>query len=396
MQAHTKRPRRELGMMVSGGGFIIPDVIRDKLIKWETHVPLIYLTDNFCTSQPSTQSSLSDLLAVVDGQVMTKSKSLSPVGELEMSFDEWYQAWQRLLKIINQHHPDKFDLWRTHFTSIMLKETCAEDWPLWLAYDTEVRRRSVTTALDPSHFQKRLFNDLYVRYSSTKILMQVQAATNPGPSSHSPSSSHHQPYQRAPTTVTPPDFAVIPFAHIAPTPRKWPRADASSVADRTTPRRPVSPLPWSMGNHCYSRDLPLRTSHAPIAVAANTASVGTERTATAPSTNVLGNTPAHSAATKFTTPKHAPPSSDFLIIITPFIADAWERELLSLGLLDTFSDVPYSIRPPVYATFLYQYMAIPKHTSYIHSGTCPPPKKKRFRRSAGLDQLTNMILGVSG
>ena len=146
----------------------------------------------------STQSSLSDLLAVVDGQVMTKSKSLSPVGELKMSFDEWYQAWQRLLKIINQHHPNEFDLWRTHFTSIMLKETCAEDWPLWLAYDTEVRRRSITTALNPSQFQKRLFDNLYIHYSSTKILMQVQATTNSGPSSHSPSSSRHQPYQHAP------------------------------------------------------------------------------------------------------------------------------------------------------------------------------------------------------
>jgi hypothetical protein len=147
-QVHMKRPRCKLGMMVSGGGFIIPDMICDKLIKWETHVPLTYLTDNFCASQPSVKSSLSDLLAVIDGQVTTKSKSLSSVGELEMSFDEWYQAWQRLLKIIKQHHPDEFDLWRTHFTSIMLKETRAEDWPLWLAYNTEVRRRSVTT-LDP-------------------------------------------------------------------------------------------------------------------------------------------------------------------------------------------------------------------------------------------------------
>jgi hypothetical protein len=54
--------------------------------------------------------------------------------------------------------------------------------------------------------------------------------------------------------------------------------------------------------------------------------------------------PARSAAIKCTTPSPAPPYSDFLIIVTPFIADAWERELLSLGLLDTFSDVPYSIR----------------------------------------------------
>jgi hypothetical protein len=48
------------------------------------------------------------------------------------------------------------------------------------------------------------------------------------------------------------------------------------------------------------------------------------------------------------------------------------------------------------ATFLYQYMAIPKHTSYIHTGTCPPPKKKRFCCGARMDQLTNMILWVSG
>jgi hypothetical protein len=92
MQAHTKCPWRKLGMMVSGGGFIVPDVIRDKLIKWETHVPLTYLTDNFCASQMSVQSSLSDLLAIIDGQVTTKSKSLLPIGELKMSFNEWYQA----------------------------------------------------------------------------------------------------------------------------------------------------------------------------------------------------------------------------------------------------------------------------------------------------------------
>ena len=44
--------------------------------------------------------------------------------------------------------------------SIMLKETRAEDWPLWLAYDTEFWHYSITTALNPSQFQKRLFDDL--------------------------------------------------------------------------------------------------------------------------------------------------------------------------------------------------------------------------------------------
>jgi hypothetical protein len=75
-------------MTVSGGGYIVPDAIRDKFIKWEVHIPLTYLTDSFCSSQQASQSSLSDFLAIIDGQLTTKSKSLSPAGELDMSFDE--------------------------------------------------------------------------------------------------------------------------------------------------------------------------------------------------------------------------------------------------------------------------------------------------------------------
>ena len=65
--------------------------------------------------------------------------------------------------------------------------------------------------------------------------------------------------------------------------------------------------------------------------------------ATAPSTSLLVNMPAPSAVTRYTMPSHAPLSSDFLIIITLFIADAWEQELLSLNLIDSFSNILYSI-----------------------------------------------------
>ncbi|KIM38781.1 hypothetical protein M413DRAFT_12458 [Hebeloma cylindrosporum] len=193
-QVQSKRPRRELGMTVSSGGFIVPDLIRDKFIKWETHVPLTYLMDKFCASQPTSQSSLSDFLAVVDGQVTAKSKNLSSAGELTMTYDEWHQGWQRLLKLIEQYHPEEIAMWRTHFSSIVVKEMRSEDWPLWLAYDTEVRRRSVTSPLDPSQFQKRLFDDLYVCYSSEKILAHVQSTIKAGPSAQS--SLCYHPYQR--------------------------------------------------------------------------------------------------------------------------------------------------------------------------------------------------------
>ena len=183
-------------MTVSGGGYIVPDVIRDKFARWEVHIPLTYLTDSFCSSQQASQSSLSDFLIVVEGQLSTKSKSLSSAGELDMTFDEWHQAWQRLLKLIEQYHPEELALWQTHYSSIMIKETRGEDWPLWLAYDTEVRRRSVTTSLDPSRFQQRLFDDLYIRYTGKKILLQLQSTATLGSSPTSPSSSSRfHPYQ---------------------------------------------------------------------------------------------------------------------------------------------------------------------------------------------------------
>jgi len=95
-------------------------------------------------------------------KLRTKSKLLSPNGELDMTFDKWHQACQRLLKLIKQYHPEELTLWQTHYTSIMVKETQGENWLLWLSYDTEVRCRSVTVGLDPSQFQKKLFDDLYI------------------------------------------------------------------------------------------------------------------------------------------------------------------------------------------------------------------------------------------
>ena len=137
-------------MMVSSSGYIVPDAIHNKFAKWEVHIPLTYLMDKFCSLQPTMQSSLVDFLAVIDGQVTTKLKSLSTTGELNMTFNEWHQAWQWLLKLINQYHPDELTLWQMHYMSNMVKEMQGKDWPLWLAYDTEVHHCSVTSSLDPS------------------------------------------------------------------------------------------------------------------------------------------------------------------------------------------------------------------------------------------------------
>jgi len=60
--------------------------------------------------------------------------------------------------------------------------------------------------------------------------------------------------------------------------------------------------------------------HGLIAMADNTALDGMGRTANAPSINAHVNMRAHYAETKHTMPKLVLPSSDFLPIVTPFIA----------------------------------------------------------------------------
>jgi hypothetical protein len=146
-----------------------------------------------------------------------------------------------------------------------------------------------------------------------------------------------------PTVAAPLDPMVIPFALLTPA-QKQPRgAVASSAEDYRMVQKTASPVPWSMANRYCSHNLLPQTPRAPIAAVGNTASGGMEKTATARSINAPENTPALSAATRRTMLSPAPLSSDFLIIVTPFIADAWEHELLSYNLLDTFSDVPYSI-----------------------------------------------------
>jgi hypothetical protein len=48
-------------------------------------------------------------------------------------------------------------------------------WPLYLAYDTDIRRRATQSPLDPSQFSIGIWNDLEARYTAKKVYTMVQA-----------------------------------------------------------------------------------------------------------------------------------------------------------------------------------------------------------------------------
>ena len=174
-----KRPMCTPGLVGTNAAFLVPEHIRKKFVDgWNVHIPLTYLTDKGCLvrDKPSTSSS-QDVLTIdnTTGQLLASSKPLFDDGELDLSFDEWHQAWHHLLDLVKVYLPDEFPMWEVHYSFILNNHNRAELWPLYLAYDAEIRKRSVQLPIDPSQFSIGIWNDLESRYTAKKIFSLVQA-----------------------------------------------------------------------------------------------------------------------------------------------------------------------------------------------------------------------------
>jgi hypothetical protein len=172
-----KRPARIPGLTGSSAAYLVPDNIRKKFSDgWNVHVPLTFLTDKGCLlkNKPTIAASY-DLLSIdsITGQIQTSAKPLSDAGELELTFDEWHQAWRRLLELIETYLPDELDMWKIHHSFILNRDNRAELWPLSLAYDADIRRRATQSSIDPSHFSIHIWNDLEQRYLADRVLAIV-------------------------------------------------------------------------------------------------------------------------------------------------------------------------------------------------------------------------------
>ena len=63
---------------------------------WSSHVSLIHLTDRGCLFKDKSASNTSNELLTLDpvtGAIQTSTLSLSDDRELDLTFDEWHQAW---------------------------------------------------------------------------------------------------------------------------------------------------------------------------------------------------------------------------------------------------------------------------------------------------------------
>src|SRR5690606_30770026 len=115
-------------------------------------------------------------------------KILSTEGELDLSFEEWFQAWRRLLELIREFLPEVFPQWFSHYDYILNKETRSSTWSLWLRYDTEIRRRATQFGIDPSIFHPDVWSELEAidisQRVESSVLQKLQRRFHPYSTSH--------------------------------------------------------------------------------------------------------------------------------------------------------------------------------------------------------------------
>ena len=157
--------------------YLVPDHICKKFVnRWNIHIPLTFLTDKGCLlKDKSASSSTQDLLTIDNGQISMTSKPLSDKGKLNLTFDEWHQAWHWLLDLIRAYIPEEFLLWEVHYNFILNNDKQAELWPLYLTYNVEICKRATQLPINPSKLSIGIWNDLETKYTAKKVLSLVQA-----------------------------------------------------------------------------------------------------------------------------------------------------------------------------------------------------------------------------
>lgn len=186
------------GTTLDSAAYQVPMKVR-RIFKngWNEHVPLTVLTDKYCAKEAEDgEGTTESLLRFQDGVWTSVNKSLPNKGEIQLSFDEWFQAWNRLLQLIKQYfkYPE-YLMWHRHYLRILEDDTRSEDWALWKAYDITIRRRAIIDKeFDPSKMQEKIWKQLSRRQDKLLIMSTIKSSSSNLSSNHR--NSRSTPYTR--------------------------------------------------------------------------------------------------------------------------------------------------------------------------------------------------------
>lgn len=128
---------------------------------WIEHIPLTYLTDRRCV--PGTDIDLHSQGFTIDkrgGNLLTIEKPLNEAEEYHLTFEEWHQAWPRLLELIEEYQPNILFPWKSHFNRIVSAHDRSSNWNTWIQYDIQIRKQSLHEPIDPSIYHAQIWRDI--------------------------------------------------------------------------------------------------------------------------------------------------------------------------------------------------------------------------------------------
>ncbi|KAG8717635.1 hypothetical protein FRC09_013965 [Ceratobasidium sp. 395] len=313
--AQNPRPPMALGVVADANFSFVAQNIVDLFLKknWVSHVSLVYLTDayNKQSSLHLATTSYKTQLDPVTHETIYVAQPLPDLNESSMEFQVWERAFQRFIAILRMILNPWVERWVLHGDIIRHHPLLTVNWPLLLAYDIAIRKRSVNNPeLDPGTFQYNIFEACRATQQQERFEELTRSATATIAQSRAPSSTSR--------TYS------APVAHKQANPRSE-KAGNSGFSGRC----------FACGTPGHR---PMDCSNPPLRAA-----LSDEGKWVLDVTGVVkGTTSAPSAVTEDMAPKPAP--KDPRRIVTPLHADAWELALADAGLLDRFSDLPIGLR----------------------------------------------------
>ncbi|CAE7229144.1 unnamed protein product [Rhizoctonia solani] len=328
------------GFQSSGVIFITPDFVEQIMRKgWKIPFSIAMLRDDYCLASATRARKGKTITVGDEGDSLTLAASTesfdSSMPEDSLSYEQWVQAWRRLLALIRRYLSEALHLrWLKHYQYIDTRSDRSKYWKLWLRYDIAVRTATrADKRIDPASFQAQIFNDLLLQY--TVDTSMSLAAQSQGTSSTAKS---------GPRLTKPSSTATLPQTSQGP--------NANGLCFRCG-RESHAALTCSESKQISGRDILIRPAPA-LRLPARMAPIS-----------------APSAALTSTVPNLA--TDDLRRITTPLIPDAWEATLRQFDLWQQFHDIPDGLR--------YGFRI---GTSHVLSTTSMPPNHKSSLDNAGI------------
>lgn len=119
-----------------------------------------------------------------------------------MSYTEWQQGFQRLISLIEKYVGDDHKLWKEHYDCVNQNYTRDEKWGLWLSYDIEVRRQTISNHIDISQFHPSIYDSCRLAYEERSMIAHIHTAiaASIGANRTQSSQNRTQPYNSRATT----------------------------------------------------------------------------------------------------------------------------------------------------------------------------------------------------